>query len=106
MVPFVVGSVVAVTVMRELLFVLDVIMLRECEGDGNAGVGDGGGIVAVSGGICVLYKLIKGFGRKLSLFERGNFSYFQCFILFCAGFAEEVNLKFWKKIIHDLDKHF
>ena len=34
--------------MCELLFVLDVSMLRECEGDGNAGVGDGGGVVAVS----------------------------------------------------------
>ena len=29
------------TVMRVLLFVLHVCMLRECEGDGNAGVGDG-----------------------------------------------------------------
>ena len=27
-----VGEVVAVTVMRELLFVLDVSMMRECEG--------------------------------------------------------------------------
>ena len=33
-------AVVAVTVMRILLFVLHVCMLRECEGDGNAGVGD------------------------------------------------------------------
>ena len=31
--------VVAVNVMYVLLFVLDVSMLRECEGDGNAGVG-------------------------------------------------------------------
>ena len=28
------------TVMRVLLFVLHVCLLRECEGDGNAGVGD------------------------------------------------------------------
>ena len=27
------------TVMRVMLFVLDVSMLRECDGDGNAGVG-------------------------------------------------------------------
>ena len=40
MLPYV-GAVVAVTVMRELLIVLHVYMLRECEGDGNAGVGDG-----------------------------------------------------------------
>ena len=31
-----------------LLFVLDVSMLRECEGGGNDGVGDGGGVVRVS----------------------------------------------------------
>ena len=35
-------AVVAVTVMRVLLFVLDVSMLRECEGDSNAGVGGRG----------------------------------------------------------------
>ena len=35
-----VDAVVAVTVMRVLLFVLHVCMLRECEGDDNAGVGD------------------------------------------------------------------
>ena len=40
MVPYI-DAVVAVTVMRVLLFVLHVCMLRECEGDGNAGVGDG-----------------------------------------------------------------
>ena len=34
-------AVVAVTVMRVLLFVLHVCVLREYEGDGNAGVGDG-----------------------------------------------------------------
>ena len=33
-----VDAVVAVTVMRVLLFVLRVCMLREYEGDGNAGV--------------------------------------------------------------------
>ena len=36
-----VGAVVAVIVMHVLLFGLDVSMLRECEGDGNTGVGDG-----------------------------------------------------------------
>ena len=34
-------AVVAVTVMHVLLFVLHVCMLKEGEGDGNAGVGDG-----------------------------------------------------------------
>ena len=34
------GAVVAVTVMRDLLFVLDVSMLKGCEGDGHAGVDD------------------------------------------------------------------
>ena len=34
-------AVVAVTVMHVMLFVLYVCMLKECEGDGNAGVGDG-----------------------------------------------------------------
>ena len=34
-------AVVAVTVMYVLLFSLHVCMLRECEGDVNAGVGDG-----------------------------------------------------------------
>ena len=38
MVPYV-DVVVSVTVIRVLLFVLHVCMLRECEGDGNAGVG-------------------------------------------------------------------
>ena len=37
------SAVVTVTVMRVLLFVLHVCMMRECESDGNAGVGDGGG---------------------------------------------------------------
>ena len=37
MVPYV-DAVVVVTVMRVLLFVLRVCQLRECEGDGNAGV--------------------------------------------------------------------
>ena len=31
-----------------LLFVLHVYMLRECDGDGNAGVGSRGGVVAMS----------------------------------------------------------
>ena len=44
-----VGAVIAVTVMRELLFVLDVSTLRECEDDGHAGKGDGGGSAAVNG---------------------------------------------------------
>ena len=48
MVPYVVGAVVAVTVMHVLLFVLHVCMLREYEGDGNDGVGSGGCVVAVS----------------------------------------------------------
>ena len=41
MLPYAVGAVVAVNVMH-------VCMLQECEGDGNAGVGSGGDIVAVS----------------------------------------------------------
>ena len=32
-------------------FVLIVSMLRECDGDDNAGVGDGGGVVATSAGL-------------------------------------------------------
>ena len=40
MIPYA-DAVVAVTVMRVLLFVLHVCMLRECEGHSNAGVGDG-----------------------------------------------------------------
>ena len=48
------------TMMRELLFVLDVTMLRECDGDGSAGVENGGSVVAVSvgheyvGGSCIV----------------------------------------------------
>ena len=38
MVPYV-DAVVAVAVIHVLLFVLHVCILRECEGDGNAGVG-------------------------------------------------------------------
>ena len=34
-----VDALVAVTVIRVLLYVLHVCMLRECEGDGNADVG-------------------------------------------------------------------
>ena len=33
-----VDTVVAVTVMHVILFVLHVCMLRECDGDGNVGV--------------------------------------------------------------------
>ena len=33
-----------------LLFVWDVSILRECECDGNAGVGDGGDVISVSKG--------------------------------------------------------
>ena len=44
MVPYAVG---AENVMH-VLFVLHVCMLRECDGDGNAGVGSGRGVVAVS----------------------------------------------------------
>ena len=36
------------TVMHVLLFVLHVFLLRGCEGDGNAGVGSWGCVVAVS----------------------------------------------------------
>ena len=36
-----VDAVVAVTVMRVLFSVLHVCILRECEGDGNAGEGGG-----------------------------------------------------------------
>ena len=43
------GAVVALTVMRILLFVCEVSMLRECEGDGNAGVGAGDGVVVGAG---------------------------------------------------------
>ena len=45
--------VVAVTMIHVLLFVFHVCMLRECEGDGNAGVGNGGGVVAASAGVCM-----------------------------------------------------
>ena len=38
------GAVVALTVTRVLLFVCHVNILRECSGDGNAGVGGGGGL--------------------------------------------------------------
>ena len=43
-------AVVHVTVMCVLLFVLDVSMLRECEGECNAGVGYWGCVVMVSAG--------------------------------------------------------
>ena len=48
LIPCVVGAVVAFTVMRVLLFVCEVSILRECEGDKNAGVGAWGVVVAVS----------------------------------------------------------
>ena len=38
------------TVICVLLFVLHVCVLKECEGDGNAGVGTVGHVVAVSAG--------------------------------------------------------
>ena len=47
LVPYV-AVVVAVTVIYVMLFVLHVCMLRECEGDRNVGVGDGGDMVMVS----------------------------------------------------------
>ena len=57
-VPYVVGAVVAVTVMHVLLFVLHVLLfvlhvclaarLLVCDGDSSAGVGFGGGVAAVS----------------------------------------------------------
>ena len=46
MVPYVLSVVVAVTVMYVLLFVLR--EFEGCEGDGNTGVGSGGGVFAVS----------------------------------------------------------
>ena len=48
MVPYVLGAVVALTVVCMMLFVLDVNILRECEGDDNSGVGDGRGLVAMN----------------------------------------------------------
>ncbi|XP_076354147.1 general transcription factor II-I repeat domain-containing protein 2 isoform X1 [Tachypleus tridentatus] len=60
--------------------------------------------------VCDLYRIIKGFRRKLSLFEAhwegGNLFHFQCFNEFHAGITEDVNLEFQKKIIGDLNKHF
>ena len=49
-----VDAVGAVTVMHVLLFVLHVCMLRECEVDGNAGVGMDEGVVSAGyvGGTC------------------------------------------------------
>ena len=41
-------AVVAMTVMRVILCVLHVGMVGECEGDINAGMGDGEGVVIVS----------------------------------------------------------
>ena len=53
LVPYVVGAVVALTVMRVLLFVLDVSIRRECEGDGNASVGDGEVWLRLVRGMCM-----------------------------------------------------
>ena len=53
MVPYVVGTVVTVTVMRVLLSCGTVSMLRESvrvKGDVKSGVGDGGCVAAVSAG--------------------------------------------------------
>ena len=47
LVPYV-DVVVVVTVMCVLLFVLQVCMLRECDGDGNADVGSGGVVIVAS----------------------------------------------------------
>ena len=60
MVTYVVGDVVAVTVMHVMLFVWHVCVLRECVCDGNVDVESGGGGVAMSAcmggtrGSCVL----------------------------------------------------
>ena len=43
-----VGAVLAMTVMRVLLYVLDVSMLREYDGDGTSCEEDGEGVIAVS----------------------------------------------------------
>ena len=43
-------TVVMMTVIRVLLFMLHVYTLRECEGDGYAAVGNGEGVVVVSAG--------------------------------------------------------
>ncbi|CAI9716943.1 Hypothetical predicted protein [Octopus vulgaris] len=55
--------------------------------------------------ICDLYRIIKGFRRKLSLFEAllegGNFPHFQCFKDIHAGIAEDGYLEF-----PDLNKQF
>ena len=60
--------------------------------------------------VCDLYTIIKGFRRKLSLFETQlegeNFSHFHCFKEFCATIAEDVNLDFPKQIIGDLEEAF
>ena len=44
-----VDAVVAVVVMSVLLFVLHVCMLRECDGDGNAGVVSAGNVGGTRG---------------------------------------------------------
>ena len=54
MVSCVVGAVGALTVMRVLLFLCEMSMSGECEVDGNAGVGAGGGLFTVSAE-CIWY---------------------------------------------------
>ncbi|XP_076322403.1 protein FAM200B-like [Tachypleus tridentatus] len=53
--------------------------------------------------VCDLYRIIKGFQRKLSLFEvhleGGNLSHFQCFNEFHTGITEDVNLSFRKVLL-------
>ena len=49
MVPYIDAVVVSVTMMCVLLCMLYVCMLRECEGDGNAGMADGGVVVVITG---------------------------------------------------------
>ena len=72
MVPYV-DAVIAVTVTCVLLFVLHVCMLRECEGDNNAGVGDGGGVVVVSGtrGSCIVSRTADVLGMSMVRGMRG-----------------------------------
>ena len=51
--------------MRVLLYVREARVLRDCEGDGNAGVVAGGGVVAVS-----LYKWVVHVFQVLGLVQR------------------------------------
>ncbi|CAI9714986.1 Hypothetical predicted protein [Octopus vulgaris] len=51
--------------------------------------------------VCDLYRIIKEFRRKISLFqaqlEGRNFSHFQCFEELHTGITEDVNLEIPKK---------